>query len=122
MEITGSLKVFTCKHCKGYFVIVDAKDTLIPVNAKADDKLPAGTKFDHKTMRSHLQDCKKRRLDWLQVRTDYEKNPDRRVIAEGIKTIEKKVVKQPTMLPGSAAYKKAQEEFLNKLREGQQNE
>jgi len=69
------LRVYTCRYCNKYFVMIRAKDSIIPVNVNKNDKLPADTVFNVYKMRSHLKDCERRRNDWQKMKNYYLKSP-----------------------------------------------
>ena len=73
-EMIKYLRVFTCKHCRGNFVVVEAKNTLIPVNCNKNDKFDVVAEYDPKAMVSHLKTCKARKKDWPYLVKHYKRN------------------------------------------------
>lgn len=119
------LKVFTCKYCKRYFVIVKDNKTLIPVNCKKDDIFEPMT-YVRDEMRSHLKDCKGRRETWQK---DLKKFllfpemtisfiPDTAVESSTISTDGAGSDEKPKghLIPGSEAYNAIKEEFEQSIK------
>lgn len=126
------LRVFECKYCKQHFVIVKARNTFIPVNAKFDAQYARNTEYDHNTMRSHLMDCPERKKDWQQVVKVYLAFPERRFVE--VPVYEPNALQKPlgeagevpvkkqrdnAVLPGTAEYERIKAEFNQQLKEEQ---
>ena len=128
-KIVTFLRVFECKHCKQFFVIVKAKNTLIPVNAKQGDQYARNTEYQHNSMRSHLMDCPGRKEDWQQIVKVYLLFPERRFIDVPVYEpdatekplgeageVQQKKQRDNALLPGTAEYDRVKEEFNQQLK------
>jgi hypothetical protein len=127
------LRVFECKHCKQHFVIVKAKNTFIPVNAKPDAQYAPNTEYDHNTMRTHLKDCSERKKDWQQVVKVYLAFHERRFVEVPVYEpnasdkpldeageVQKKKHRDNAVLPGTQEYERIKAEFNQQLKKDEQ--